>query len=189
MPGNPDFSYRGTVKARFTIAPESLPALVAQEKLIPDGLDDFYDAIASSLRARVLETLREVGGDLEAIQTLNRLVESKIASAFPDLQLLGLSIEVLNRPDPDLYELARASYRDLVETRDRSRDAAVAGSAEEQVRLENAREQERGNLEALREYGELLNQYPVLLKAMAVQKLSGEQLKAIPEFSLNSILE
>jgi hypothetical protein len=61
--------------------------------------------------------------------------------------------------------------------------------AEEQVRADNARAREREDLEALREYGELLNQYPVLLKAMAVQKLSGEQVISIPEFDLESILE
>jgi hypothetical protein len=88
-----------------------------------------------------------------------------------------------------LYELARQSYRELVEIRDRSRDAAVARLAEEQVRAENHRDQERKTLEALREYGKLLNEYPILLKAMYVQKLSGEKVITIPEFDLNTILE
>jgi hypothetical protein len=61
--------------------------------------------------------------------------------------------------------------------------------AEEQVRADNTRAQERADLEALREYGELLEEYPILLKAMAVQKLSADQVITIPEFDLDSILE
>jgi hypothetical protein len=189
LPENPDFTYRGEIEVIFTVAPESLPALVAEQKLLPDQLEDFYSAKAEMLSNTVLEILRETDTDPADGQALNRRVEREVAAAVPDLEISSLNVRVRHVPDGDLYELARSSYQELVQTRDRSRAEAVARLAEEQVREENARARQRADLEALREYGELLNEYPVLLKAMAVQKLSGDQVITIPEFDLESILE
>jgi hypothetical protein len=189
LPENPDFTYRGEIAVTFSIAPESLPALVAEEKLLPDGLEDFYGSRAEQLSGSVLAALEETDADPADSQELNRRVRSELANAAAQLQISGLNVRVEHAPDRDLYELARASYRDLVETRDRAREEAVARLAEEQVRAENARTQEQADLEALREYGKLLNEYPILLKAMAVQKLSGDQVITIPEFDLETLLE
>jgi hypothetical protein len=189
LPENPDFSYRGEVDVIFTISPESLPALVAEEKLLPEQLEDFYEAKAGALADSVLEILQETDADPADSQALNRRVRQGLARTVPNLQISSLNVRVEHVPDRDLYELARTSYREMVQTRDRAREDAIARLAEEQVRAENARARERADLEALREYGELLNEYPILLKAMAVQKLSGDQVITIPEFDLESILE
>jgi hypothetical protein len=189
LPENPDFSYKGDVEVILSIAPESLPALVSEEKLRPDQLDDFYSGKIEVLSNTVLEKLRKLDADTLDIPVLTRSVRNEVAAAVPELEISSLNVRITNFPDRDIYELARSSYRDLVRTRDSARAEAVAGLAEEQVRTENARAQEREDLEALREYGELLNEYPILLKAMAVQKLSGEQVITIPEFDLESILE
>jgi len=189
LPEDPDFSYRGEVDVTFTIAPESLPALVAEEKLRPDQLDDFYSDRAQSLANSVLQILKGTDVDPADTPALNRSVERELAADVPDLEISSLNVQVKHLPDMGLYELAQSSYRELVQTRDRARAEAVGRLAEEQVRAENARAQERADLEALREYGELLNEYPILLKAMAVQELSGEQVIRIPEFDLVSILE
>jgi hypothetical protein len=189
LPENPDFSYRGEIEVIFSIAPESLPALVAEEKLLPDQLDDFFDAKGQALSDAVLGALQRTDADPTDVQSLNRLVRREAADLLPELEISGLNVRVAHVPDRDLYELARSSYRDLVQASNSAREEAVARLAEDQVRADNARAREREDLEALRQYGELLNQYPVLLKAMAVQKLSGEQVISIPEFDLESILE
>ena len=189
LPENPDFSLRGKVTIQFGIVPESLPSLVAEEKLSPDALDDFYEAKAEQISNRVMNSLKEVQSDLASSTTLSPQLERELAREFPDLKILSLRTETVSVPDLELYELARRSYRELVEIRDRSRGQAVARLAEEQVRAENARDQERENFENLREYGKLLNEYPILLKAMYVQKLPGDKVITIPEFDLNKILE
>ena len=181
LPENPDFSLSGNVTIQFGIVPESLPALVAEEKLLPEALDDFYEAKAEQISNRLMDKLKSA--------TLNQQMERELAREFPDLKILSLRTETVRVPDLELYELARQSYKELVEIRDRSREEAVARMAVEQVRAENARDQERETLEALREYGKLLNEYPILLKAMYVQKLSGDKVITIPEFDLNTILE
>jgi len=189
LPENPDLSYRGQIDVTFTIAPESLPALVAEKKLLPDQLEDFFSDQAQTLSNSALQILKGSQADPSDTPELNRRLERELAAAVSDLEISTLNVQVKHLPDMDLYELARSSYRELVQTRDSSRAEAIARLAEEQVRAENARAQERADLEALREYGELLEEYPILLKAMAVQKLSGEQVITIPEFDLKSILE
>jgi hypothetical protein len=189
LPHNPDFSLSGNVRIQFGIVPESLPALVAEAKLSPERLDDFYAAMAEQISNRAMNGLKEVQSDLSSSATPNLRLERELAGEFPDLKILSLHTETVSVPDLELYELARRSYRELVETRDRSRDEAVARLAEEQARAENDRAQERESLEVLREYGKLLNEYPILLKAMYVQKLSGDKVITIPEFDLNTILE
>jgi hypothetical protein len=189
LPDNPDFSVSGTVRLQFAIVPDSLPALVAEEKLTPEGLDDFYNARAEDISARVMDAVQEIQTDTLSGAELDRRLEQELASAFPDIRILSLSVGQLSVPDRKLYELARQSYSDLVQIRDRSREQAIANLASEQVRAENARDRQRANLEVLREYGKLLNEYPILLKALAVQKLSGQQLTSIPELDLEKILE
>jgi hypothetical protein len=173
----------------LAILPDALPELVAEEKLDPDGLDDFYDAKADAASKRVLDRLQEMDIVRVASTNLDRELQEELDSVFPELEIVHFSTELLSVPDRELYELARASYRDLVETRDRSRAEAIVKLAGEQVRAENARDEEKANLEALREYGQLLNEYPILLKAMAVQKLSGDEVITIPELDLKTILE
>jgi hypothetical protein len=189
LPENPDFSYSGELRVRFSILPERLPTLVSEEKVTPDGLDDFYEAKAEEISGRLLGRLEELDSDQLADLTLNRRLEGELDPEFPNLEISTLNIQSLELPDLELYRLAKQSYRDMVETRDQAREEALARVAEQQVRSETAREQQRADMEVLREYGELLNEYPVLLKAMAVQKLSGERLLTIPEFDLQNILE
>lgn len=189
LPNNPDFSIRGSVSITLAILPDALPDLVAEEKLDPDGLDIFYNSKADEISMHVLGRFQEMKIVGVASVSLDQELKEELDSEFPDLEIITLRSELVSVPDSELYELARASYRDLVETRDRSRDEAIARLAEEQVRAENAREEEKANLEALREYGQLLNEYPILLKAMAVQKLSGDKVITIPEFDLKTILE
>ena len=189
LPENPDFSYRGEIDVTFMIAPESLPALVAEKKLLPDRLEDFFGDQAQTLSTSALQILKGTDIDPSNTAELNRRLERELAAVVSDLEISSLNVQVKHLPDMELYELARSSYRELVQTRDSSRAEAVARLAEEQVRADNARAQERADLEALREYGELLEEYPILLKAMAVQKLSADQVITIPEFDLDSILE
>ena len=189
LPENPDFSYRGEIDVTFTIAPESLPALVAEKKLFPDQLEDFVSDQARTLSNRALEILKSSEVDPSDAGELNRRLQGELAAAVSELEISTLNVQVKHLPDMELYELARSSYREMVQTRDSSRAEAIVRLAEEQVRAENARAQERADLEALREYGQLLEEHPILLKAMAVQKLSGDQVINIPEFDLESILE
>jgi hypothetical protein len=184
LPETPDFSFRANVWVRFILRPESLPQLLRDEKLTPDALPDYYRLASDALSRAIAERARrgELAGELgtgsgQIAITLREEMERE----FPRLQILELQVRDLRLPDPQLYALARDSYRSLVEARDRARNTAAAGLAGE-------REQEASKLESLAAYGELLNKYPVLLKAIYVQHLTGKELVAIPGFDLDKAL-
>jgi len=184
LPENPDFSFRATVRVRFSLRPESLPELLRVEKLTPDALPDYYQRTAEALSRSIAERARR--GELASEAALHGgpiagSLRGELEQEFPHLQILDLQVQDLRLPDPQLYALARESYRSLVESRDRARDAAAASLAGE-------KEQEARALEALAAYGELLNKYPVLLKAMYVQHLTGKELVTVPGFDLDKAL-
>jgi hypothetical protein len=184
LPENPDFSFKATVWLQFSLRPESLPELLRDEKLTPDALPDYYQRTADALSRAVADRARRGGLGLEAGDGGGQVaaaLREELEREFPLLEILDLQVRDLRLPDPQLYALARDSYRSLVGARDLSRNAAAAGLAREQ-------EQEARKLESLAAYGELLNKYPVLLKAMYVQHFTGKELINIPGFDLDKVL-
>jgi hypothetical protein len=184
LPENPDFSFRATIRVRFTLRPESLPELLRVEKLTPEALPDYYQRTAEELSRSIAVRVRR--GELAAEANLvggpiGGALSGELEQEFPRLQILDVQVQDLRLPDPQLYDLARESYRSLLEARDRARNSAAASLAGE-------REQETRALESLAAYGELLNKYPVLLKAMYVQHLTGKELVTIPGFDLDKAL-
>lgn len=174
LPEKPDFSIRATAVLEFAVRPESLPRLLREEQLYPADLPGYYRSAAEALGRSLAALQTDPAGSLEAAR-------EKLSRDFPDLNILRLQLREARRPDPRLYALAQESYRSLVESRDRARDAAQARLAEEGVREAKA-------LESLAAYGELLNKYPVLLKAMYVRNLSGRELAELPGFDLDKVL-
>jgi hypothetical protein len=184
LPDNPDFAFKATVQLQFSIRPESLPELARTENLTPDALPAYYQRSSEALSRAVADRARQGRLSIEPEAGAHQVaaaLREELEREFPLLQILELRVSDLLLPDPRLYALARDSYRSLVEARDRSRNAAAAGLAREQ-------EQEARRLESLAAYGELLNKYPVLLKAMYVQHFSGKELINIPGFDLDKVL-
>jgi hypothetical protein len=184
LPENPDFTFRASVSVRFSLRPESLPELLRTERLTPEALPDYYQRAAEELSRSITDRARrgELGGEaiLEGGE-ISGVLRNGLEQEFPHLQILELRVQNLHLPDPRLYALARESYRSLVESRDSARNAAASGLAVEQ-------EREARVLESLAAYGELLNKYPVLLKAIYVQHLTGKELVTVPGFDLDKAL-
>ena len=65
-------------------------------------------------------------------------------------------------PDPDLYDLAKETYIRVSEARE-ARDLLAI-------------EEEKTNLKVLREYAELMTEYPVLIRFLYLKELGGEGL-------------
>jgi hypothetical protein len=185
LPDKPDFSIRAVADLEFALRPESLPGLLREESLYPESLPEFYRREADALGAALVDLaadaeLPPVGGE--------PAFRGQLAERFPHLDIRRLELRELELPDSGLYELARQSYRSLVASRDRAREAAESALAGERAREALARERESASLQSLAAYGELLNKYPVLLKAMYVQNLSGRELATVPGFDLDRVL-
>jgi hypothetical protein len=186
LPEKPDFSIRAAAELEFALRPESLPALLRDQRLYPEALPEYYRGQAEALAAALAQLAAGGSGLLEpgAAPELAR----ELGGRFPHLDIQRLELRDFARPDPGLYELARESYRRLVANRDRAREEAESSLAGERARQALAREREASSLESLAAYGELLNKYPVLLKAMYVQNLSGKELATVPGFDLERVL-
>ena len=191
LPEKPDFSIRAVADLEFSLRPESLPALLRDRHLYPENLPEYYRGEADALGAALVE-LATGQAPADAVDLASGpdadALAAELAGRFPHLLIQRLELRELERPDAGLYELARDSYRSLVAARDRAREAAESALAGERAREALARERESSSLQSLAAYGELLNKYPVLLKAMYVRNLSGKELATVPGFDLDRVL-
>lgn len=191
LPEKPDFSIRAMADLEFSLRPESLPALLRDRHLYPENLPEYYRGEADALGAALVELATgqapAAAADLASGPDADALA-AELAGRFPHLLIQRLELRELERPDVGLYELARDSYRRLVAARDRAREAAESALAGERAGEALARERESSSLQSLAAYGELLNKYPVLLKAMYVRNLSGKELATVPGFDLDRVL-
>jgi hypothetical protein len=188
LPQTPEFSFSGQAAVQLELRPESLPGLVREGRLSPDTLQAFYEAAGREVSQALAEKLSQSGSALQTGADLDARLLEELRPGFPDLNLLSLSIYSVRFPDRELYDLARKSYRELVGARDEARNAAAARQGVDQVEEDAHRRRQEATLASLREYGKLLNEYPVLLKAMYVQRLTGKDLAALPGFDLESFL-
>jgi hypothetical protein len=188
LPDRPDFSIRAVVDLQFALRPESLPGLLRDERLYPEALPEYYRGAADALGAALAELAAGPAPDASLAALSREALTGELARRFPHLAILDLQLHELQRPDAGLYELARSSYHSLVSSRDLAREAAESALAGERARAALVRERESASLASLAAYGELLNKYPVLLKAMYVQNLTGKELATIPDFNLDRVL-
>ena len=188
LPDKPDFSIRAVADLEFAIRPESFPGLLERERLYPENLPEYYRATADALGSSLAELAAKGGLAPGALAGAEPAFRGELAARYPHLALLRVELRDTRLPDDGLYELARDSYRSLVSRRDRARDAAEAALTGERARDALARERQAASLESLAAYGELLDKYPILLKAMYVQNLSGRELATVPGFDLDRVL-
>ena len=188
VPERPDFSIRGHLDILFAVRPEALPALVEEQRLTPDSLSDFYAAAAQRITQEVQNRLRGLeAADFEL--PLEPVIREGLSADLAWLEIISLELGGLEVPDPQVYELARESYRSLVESSSAARNAAAARLAVEAAEEDRRDAAEEGRRENLRKYGELFNQYPVLLKALAIQRLGGNGQTGIPGLDLSDVLD
>ena len=197
LPDNPDFGFSVAVSLGFRINPRHLPRLVAEEKLTPETLNAYYEQTAESFAqavseyswkyySRVEEALK-TGSGLFSIG--NEKLKSLFSDRYPELEILSLKARVIKKPDPEMYTLAKESYWRLAQSREESRRAVASVLAEEQERVQAELKKEEAALAILKRYGELLTRYPVLLKAIYLQNLSGNEEIEIPDLQIPKIKE
>jgi hypothetical protein len=187
LPERPNFNFEADIELEFRLKPESLPALVSQAELRPETLSGYYEGIAADYAQAVAESASR-DADLSLME-LQDSIAADFVSRYPDLEVISLRLRRLVRPDPELYALARATYRELVKTQEEARKTAAGQIALEQAKADAEIEKERASLQVLSEYGELLTKYPVLLKAIYVQNVSGIKELEIPEIELPDIIQ
>lgn len=157
---NPDFSYSVEGSLRFRILPERLPVLSQDDGLRPDSIDAYYEELTERVRAEAQGFITEQivsGEQLIPPGLVADALSDHLSQRFGSLEISAVTISSIVAPDFDLYEQARSLYLDVAEA---DRDA-VSSLANERALRRNRSEQMQ---QALRSYGELLTEYPVLLE-------------------------
>lgn len=178
MPGNPQFNYDINFLISIQVNFDSLPQLVNGGELKPETLVDWYAKQCELIFTRILNYLRNLKGDKVSLlmdpYSLGQELNNKLGDYYPHLRIVDIVPVTIQVPDPDLYLQAKKNYLMLAE------------QIKEQDYSFNQKKEEFSPLEY---YGKLLTEYPILLKYLYLNKLSGEELLKLPELEIPEILE
>ncbi len=183
LEGDVDFSYVVELSFRFRINPDTLPALVAAELLTPETLESWYEEQAAVVTRRAVDVIDSIFRDSEdgdgfSVSALSDELQRRLISDHPELEIVQITPVEVRLPDRELYAIARRIYREVIAARAGATAGAAAVAAGDEVRLES-------KLATLARYGELLNQFPVLLEYFAltadrgIDPLNVEALRAL----------
>ena len=190
LPEKVDFDFEAAVYVKFRLKPENLPGLVAEEKLFPETLSDYYQRTAAGFLPKIMGlALEEAQGSLLPDEQWDSRLKSRLEESYPHLELFSLQSRITRVPDLELYSLAKESYRKLLKSREESLQDAAAQIALQQEMAKLEAQKEQAALKLLGEYGELFTRQPVLLKVYYIQKLSGTEEFEIPELKSLELFE
>lgn len=169
--GAADFRYQATVSVTFAVRPEALPALVSGEGLTPEDLNRWTEMKGTAVGRAALELLQRQAqaAALTDLAALEAEMLEPLAARFPELEVLGVRFSDLHLPDVEIYERGRRAYLELMDAQYEARRAAVVDLAQERERGLADQETRRAALQVLREYGVVLQEYPVLIQFLALQ--------------------
>jgi hypothetical protein len=166
---NPDFSYRLEFTLSFELRPEQLPALVEEDALTPENLDQWYEgrsqailSVISSFVSRRVEELDSVSPPQLQPSELEEMLLKELQEDFPMVEFSSITPRHLTLPDFKLYYTAREHYFDLLETRKTTERRTLERSRSWMV-------SEESKLEVLQKYGELFTEYPGLIRYLALK--------------------
>jgi hypothetical protein len=163
-----DFSYRIRADVRFAVRPQRLPK-IAQEDVEPAELEDWYAELEGPIREELVSSLIDAVADASGRPSRAGTADTVITdleAAFPELEFLSVSPSTMEFPDYDLYARAKELYLTALE----AQETGVA-QAEQEAAFELTRQ--RSRIELLRDYGEVLSEYPVLLDYFNMSAESG----------------
>jgi hypothetical protein len=187
---NADFSFSIQVELAFRFNENHLVSLVKDQGLTPETLDTWYKSEESSLTGEIYTFLFSLKTEDELKLLINlpglekRLVSS-LQENHPDLRIIRATpVAPLKLPDPELYLLMKADYLEILKARANYQMQLIEKQKTtiSQTDLDLQRSELR--LNQLKDYGELLNKYPILLKYLFIEKLSGQELLKVPSGEL-----
>lgn len=157
----PDLSF--DVSMGVDILPEQseLPILASEQDLRPEDLGEWIEDRADALRTVAVDRLVELLSNADNVEnmSLSRIEDEltdTFAEEFPDIRVSSLAVNSYRVPDFQLYQEARSLYLTQLEA---ETDALIAAAGERADRQARDEEIQR----SLRSYGEVLDEYPVLL--------------------------
>lgn len=168
----PDFSYRIELALTLRIRPDKLVELAREQSLLPADMDEWYEGIADAVEAAaprlVMNAVSDAVDEGSALPTatLEDQLRPALADRFPAVDFDSLTVRELRVPDMDLYAAAKENYLASVSAQGAAAAAAAAAESERTAQMES-------RLQLLRNYGDVLDSYPVLLDYFRLQAETG----------------
>ncbi len=160
------------LRVRFRFLPEAL-VRNAPRGLQEGTLDNWYADLEDEIRSSAQVFLGTIITDLAEREDLHlpasdvadRLQE-RLQDRFRDLEVLSVVVETLDLPDPQLYRLARETYRNV----HAAREEALLEAAQALAGTQAATDQQVATLER---YGRVFSDYPILLEYLEITARTG----------------
>lgn len=163
MDPRPDFGYSLELAVDFQINPESLPKLVEDSLLTQETFSEWHSDTSEVISARAAGFAREQSTRSDFAASLTALgdefsesLAAHLRTGLPYVEIQNVTIRRIEVPDFDLYIAAKQIYLDLAQSRKESYEAALLEISWTEARSEQ-------HFEVIRQYGELITQYPALL--------------------------
>ncbi len=166
LEGAPSLDHEVDLSVVYRPRPEA-PSSLAPHGITPDEFDDWLadqdEVIASSAIDAITNAANR---GIHGPSGLAGEVESTLGARHPQLEVISVRVVRYSAPDLALYEQARETYLDIESAR---RDALATQAS---VRaLEESRTESQVDL--LRRYGAILDEYPVLLEYVRISAETG----------------
>ncbi|NOY09849.1 MAG: hypothetical protein GXP33_13515 [Spirochaetes bacterium] len=185
LPGSPEFTYNFDLRIAFMLNPESLPMLVSEKHLRPDTIGQWYGTLANSAFHFIAEQLIDLQNadeyyhDSNVIQNLKKAIEKQ----YPFLIVSDITVKDVSLPDIELYKKAKKIYFDISEAEEESQKNVIKQTEADRAKRMILQDKEKEKIEMYKEYGKLLNDYPILLKYFSIKNQDKNNLN-IPDVKL-----
>jgi len=168
---NTDFSWRISGNLSFSLKPDTLPDFTGRENISDDaGLRKAEGALAERIGSFAIQRLKSYadsddGTKVDTLAFTGSLSElnNDIAAAFPEIENLNCTVQVVHSPDYKLYQSLKELYTDYLAHQSSVLKPDVITESENRISL-------RSRIDELTSYGELLTKYPILLQYLAIEK-------------------
>ncbi|AFG37551.1 SPFH domain-containing protein [Spirochaeta africana] len=164
LDGEPDFSYLIEIDLEWSVEPNALPTIASERNILPDDIERLHASLAGEIRRAVeqllMDRLRTLDDDTVTQPTalsLSAGMVDEVNSQVTQARVRNLAVVELQVPDIQLYVSGRSLYQEMMNSRREAIQQANAMALFEELIAER-------QLEALRTYGQVITEYPLLLE-------------------------
>lgn len=182
LEGSPDFSYSYNFDLSYTVKPDSLAELAAEDFLREENFTEWLSDTETSMTADAVNFIRRKAEDYDYMNKISynyRLMEGDLIDSLSEtygyIEFISFTPVEINFPDLSLYAEGRRQYFEVERFQSNIEQAAMEKTSNRLV-------EESAKLEVLEKYGELFAKYPALIDYYAIFQSDGKEM--IPNIEL-----
>jgi len=155
------FSYEIVLTVTYRLKPDELPGLIQKGTITPETSESLFESMENSAASVLSRFLYTSITENKPFYDFLDDIEKVLGQEFPAVEFLSINPKKIKFPDTDLYISAKKTYLSILDTRNR-----IFTAETERAALTKAASMNR--IETLRQYGELLTEYPIILEYLAL---------------------